>query len=325
MWPQDTGESQMSNEDVALVPLSAEPDDAVGEVLKAVYDGIPGHIVGFVEYHRIEATSDYLKHMQEIRDALAPFGKFKDWCAAAGVNYGALSKALSRRFGDVTPDLRESHSRLTVDAASDDCLLDDGYDHGWGHLGIYQHYAARFPDKLPPAPVGKGSAARQALYQIDWPFQELWRAYEQGALDDEPEWGSEGPTYWVIAAHQEAHCAGVFARWRRFRPNGWNYYRRFDLLVTEKIGAKAHGEAFNAQVEKLADLGDACGLGAEDGRIWGTPGDETVARFMTWDWLETFYAMYIAGRRFTIAWDEVERRHAVYDEVRAEIGDWPDN
>jgi hypothetical protein len=24
----------------------------------------------------------YLAHVREIRDALAPFGKFKDWCAA---------------------------------------------------------------------------------------------------------------------------------------------------------------------------------------------------------------------------------------------------
>ena len=64
----------MSSEDTALVPLWGEPDDAVGEALKAVYEDIPGHVVGLIEYHRIEATSDYLKHMREIRDALAPSG-----------------------------------------------------------------------------------------------------------------------------------------------------------------------------------------------------------------------------------------------------------
>ena len=85
----------MSSEDAALVPLWAEPDDAVGEALKAVYEDIPGHVVGLIEFHRIEATNDYLKNMCESRDALAPYGKFKDWCDA-GVNYGAVSKALSR-------------------------------------------------------------------------------------------------------------------------------------------------------------------------------------------------------------------------------------
>lgn len=112
-----------ATDDTALVPLSAEPGDAVGEALRSVYDGIPGHVVGFIEYHRIEATMDYLRHMKEVRDALAPYGRFRDWCDAAGVNYGSVSKALSRHYGAVAADTRTSHSRLASDAASDERLL----------------------------------------------------------------------------------------------------------------------------------------------------------------------------------------------------------
>jgi hypothetical protein len=111
-------------DDTALVPLRAARGDAIGEALKEVYSAIPGDIVGFVENHRIQATNGYLEHMKEIRNALAPFGAFRDWCAAAGVNYGTISKALSRRFGEVMPDTRESHSKLPSDAASDARLLE---------------------------------------------------------------------------------------------------------------------------------------------------------------------------------------------------------
>ena len=123
-------EDEMEDER-ALVPLAATPGDAIGVALQAVYETLPGHVVGFVEYHRIEATADYLAHLRAIRDALAPYGAFHDWCDAAGVNYAALSKALSRQFGAVAPDTRLSHSKLGIDAASTDSLLDTATDaHG---------------------------------------------------------------------------------------------------------------------------------------------------------------------------------------------------
>lgn len=117
-----------------LVPLSASSDagvDSVAERLQhGVYADLPASVVQVVEGHRIAATEDYLAHMRVIRDKLAPYGNFKDWSTQAGLNYTALMKALSRRYGTIAPDTRESHSKGAVDAASTGSLPTPSYPDG---------------------------------------------------------------------------------------------------------------------------------------------------------------------------------------------------
>jgi hypothetical protein len=82
-------------DNATLVPLTAELHDAVGERLKTVYEGVPGETVKLCERHRVGMARDNLEHLRQIRDALAPFGKFKEWCQAVGVNYTTVTMSLT--------------------------------------------------------------------------------------------------------------------------------------------------------------------------------------------------------------------------------------
>lgn len=80
----------------ALVPLDSEESSALSPALLAVYADLPDEVVTTVEYERNAITRDVLDHLRNVRDALAPYGKFKDWCNAVGINYGTVSNRLSR-------------------------------------------------------------------------------------------------------------------------------------------------------------------------------------------------------------------------------------
>jgi hypothetical protein len=80
----------------ALVPLDSEESSAPSPALLAVYADLPDAVVTTVEYERNAITRDVLDHLRNVRDALAPYGKFKDWCNAVGINYGTVSNRLSR-------------------------------------------------------------------------------------------------------------------------------------------------------------------------------------------------------------------------------------
>jgi hypothetical protein len=38
----------------------------------------------------------YVRALEQVRKALAPYGKFKEWCIAYGLNYGTVCNQLSR-------------------------------------------------------------------------------------------------------------------------------------------------------------------------------------------------------------------------------------
>lgn len=99
----DSAEALTLSDDTVLVSLKAVSDAAVAQALQGVYTNLPGDVVRRCERHRIAATNGYLRHMREVRDALAPYGAFRDWCEEQGITYTTLQKALSRRFGEVAP------------------------------------------------------------------------------------------------------------------------------------------------------------------------------------------------------------------------------
>jgi hypothetical protein len=84
--PED--EIEQPSDDHALVPLTTDAE--VTPALRAVYEGIPGEVVNLCESHRMLASTAYLRHMQIVRNALAPYGRFKEWCLAAGISYASL-------------------------------------------------------------------------------------------------------------------------------------------------------------------------------------------------------------------------------------------
>jgi hypothetical protein len=100
-------------DNTTVVALTADFDDAVGERLKAVYDGVPTDVTMFCEYHRIGMAHDNLEHLRQVRDALAPYGRFKAWCDAAGFNYNAIRCAIERHEGK-----RIERKRTTVEATA---------------------------------------------------------------------------------------------------------------------------------------------------------------------------------------------------------------
>jgi hypothetical protein len=80
----------------ALTDTDEGARSAAGDALLALYHDLPGDVVAIVEYERQAIVRDTLEHLQHIRDALAPYGKFREWCVATGLNYGTVSNRLSR-------------------------------------------------------------------------------------------------------------------------------------------------------------------------------------------------------------------------------------
>jgi hypothetical protein len=80
----------------ALTPAADEEQGAPTPALLELYRKLPGNVVAIIEYERKAITRDVLDHLRHIRDELAPFGGFKEWCLALGLNYGSVSNRLSR-------------------------------------------------------------------------------------------------------------------------------------------------------------------------------------------------------------------------------------
>jgi hypothetical protein len=80
----------------ALTPAADEEQGAPSPALLDLYHELPGNVVAIIEYERRAITRDVLDHLRHIRDELAPFGKFREWCLAVGLNYGSVSNRLSR-------------------------------------------------------------------------------------------------------------------------------------------------------------------------------------------------------------------------------------
>lgn len=90
---KQTGQAPADDANTALVPIT---DETVAPALQAVYRGLPGDVVMNVESERIAIGRDILDHLRAIRDTLAPYGRFKEWCEAVGLRYGTVTQRLSR-------------------------------------------------------------------------------------------------------------------------------------------------------------------------------------------------------------------------------------
>lgn len=84
---------QATSSSTALVPIT---DETATVALQDVYRGLPGDVVFHVESERIAIGRDIVDHLRAIRDALAPYGRFKEWCEAVGLRYGTVTQRLSR-------------------------------------------------------------------------------------------------------------------------------------------------------------------------------------------------------------------------------------
>jgi hypothetical protein len=73
--------------------------DVLPEAVQAVYAGLAPGIRQTCERARKRMGAgylDYLRGLRDARDALAKDGKFKEWCAAYGLNYGTVKNQLSQ-------------------------------------------------------------------------------------------------------------------------------------------------------------------------------------------------------------------------------------
>jgi hypothetical protein len=64
--------------------------------LEAVYDGLSDDIVETCEQARGRIRRTSLVELRKVRDALAPSGRFKEWCLAVGINYGTAKNRLGK-------------------------------------------------------------------------------------------------------------------------------------------------------------------------------------------------------------------------------------
>lgn len=55
--------------------------------LQAVYTGLPVEVVNVCEQVRKTLRAEVVRQLETVRDALAPYGRFKEWCEANGLNY----------------------------------------------------------------------------------------------------------------------------------------------------------------------------------------------------------------------------------------------
>lgn len=92
----DTTNSNTEDEPGVLALLADHERPAA---LLAVYDGIPGAVVQSVEHERLALAHDVMQHLASIRNHLAPYGCFKAWCAAVGLNYNSVYDKLQRIEG----------------------------------------------------------------------------------------------------------------------------------------------------------------------------------------------------------------------------------
>lgn len=130
---------------------SDETTNLPSEIVElACYVGVPSDVV-------IECESDYrtsklvwLEAMRRIRDRLAAYGQFEQWCKDHEENYKAVSTALSRAFGN--------RSKQAVDKASTEpSLLELPSDAAVRHAAEMEALRAELESKVREA-LDKASA-----------------------------------------------------------------------------------------------------------------------------------------------------------------------
>src|SRR5260221_7462482 len=81
-----------------LVP---QEEDASPPEELACYNGVPVEIADECENIYTISRTIRLQALKRVRDLLAPYGRFKQWCHDHDENYGSVTYALSRAYGQV--------------------------------------------------------------------------------------------------------------------------------------------------------------------------------------------------------------------------------
>ena len=89
----------------ALTPTEAESvqeveDEQRSAALQAVYTELPGDVVQVCEHARLAIHRVTTENLRRVQEALAPYGKFKAWCEAAGIHYSTAYSRLDRADHD---------------------------------------------------------------------------------------------------------------------------------------------------------------------------------------------------------------------------------
>src|SRR5712691_6222397 len=79
---------------VALVPMDAGDAGPATAALLEVYADLAGDVVAYCEAERKAIVRDTVEHLKNVRDALAPSGRFKAWCIVAGFTYHTVKNRL---------------------------------------------------------------------------------------------------------------------------------------------------------------------------------------------------------------------------------------
>lgn len=97
----DEGEERMAA--MLSVPLVEE------EELRPVYAGLPDDVVQRCEGARQHMRQEFIQQLRRVRDALAPYGRFKEWCRAVRISYHTAQSMLWR--ADRERAVAQTHNR----------------------------------------------------------------------------------------------------------------------------------------------------------------------------------------------------------------------
>jgi hypothetical protein len=80
------------------LPVWLEPDNdgLTPEALRPIYEKLDPSVTQVCERARRGIRDGYVRGVLEVHKALAPFGFFKDWCKAAGINYRTAHSIVAR-------------------------------------------------------------------------------------------------------------------------------------------------------------------------------------------------------------------------------------
>ncbi len=141
---------------VALVPMDAGDAEPATTALLEVYAGLAGDVVTYCETERKAIVRDTVEHLKNVRDALAPSGRFKAWCEAAGFTYGTVKNTLTRIYGkQADNELLPARSLSQVKAEAAAALaraekVEGDYRHVNNELAVAHTLIKRLKGKLSP-------------------------------------------------------------------------------------------------------------------------------------------------------------------------------
>jgi|SRR5690348_5364302 len=77
--------------------------------LRPVYAGLPADVVQECEVARQHMRQEFIQQLRRVRDALAPYGRFKEWCCAVHISYHTAQNMLWR--ADREQAVAQAHNR----------------------------------------------------------------------------------------------------------------------------------------------------------------------------------------------------------------------